>query len=283
MDVLWAAVAICAIVSLVLYVLAASWQRMLRAHSRAIRDLVQRIEALESMEDPFVRSKISQLAPSPLEQVHILSFRLSERFWRETLGATEQQVRHVHEYGTFVGSVKMEMWRSHVAVTLRELLPQSKSADWQTRTLDIYGDEPTILWEICLPPANSPATEAPVVQLRYESQSMILEARSRTKRSSPEAINKEGEERIIFRIPLDAERLSEFRVCEANTQNKGDGMANASPLETEGLRGDTNVTSFSYQDERQGVDWQLHIRELNGRAASEHWTIMEAPRARRVS
>lgn len=82
MDILWAALAICAIVSVAFYALALSWQRMLRGHSRAIRGLFQRLEALEAMDDPLMRRRIGELMPSPLEQVHILSFRLGERFWR---------------------------------------------------------------------------------------------------------------------------------------------------------------------------------------------------------
>lgn len=285
MDVLWAAVAICAIVSLVLYVLAASWQRLLRSHSRAIRDLLQRIETLESMEDPFVRNKIGQLTPSPLEQVHILSFRLSEHFWRDTIGATEHQVRYVHEHGTFVGTVKMEVWRSHVAITLRELLPQSRSADWRTRTLDIYDEESKVLWELCLAPAaNSRMTEGPSVQLRYENQSFILTARNNTRQTSLETIDHEPvDERIVFRIPLDLEQLAEFRVRETDLGNDEVGADVAGAFAANGDHGIGNVASFSYQDERQGVDWQLHTRELNGRASSEHWTIMEPGRVRRVS
>jgi hypothetical protein len=288
MDVLWAAVAICAMVSLVFYVLAASWQRMLRSHSRAIRDLLQRIETLESMEDPFVRRKIGELAPSPLEQVHILSFRLSERFWQNTLGATEQQMRHVHEHGIFVGSVKMEMWRSHVAVTLTELLPQSKSAGWQARTVDIYASDssaPTVLWELCLSPsANSPAVAPPSVQLRYENHTVILAARTKIKRNWPQASNIESaDERIVFRIPLDAEHLAQFRAPDPEMDDGETGEAAAAPFEAGSLRADASITSFSHQDEQQGVDWHLHIRELNGRTSSENWTIMEPPQVRRVS
>lgn len=283
MEVLWAALAICAIVSLVLYALAISWQRMLRSHSCAIRDLLQRIEALEFVENPFVRTKISQLAPAPLEQVHILTFRLCERFWRHTLGATERQVRYVHEHGTFVGSVKIEVWRSHIAITLRELLPQSKSAGWQTRTLDIYDGEPAVLWELALGlGANSPSTDALSVQLRYECKSIILAARSKLKRGWPEIIDSDVTERIVFGIPLDPEQLAEFRVRETEPRNGTAGTQGAAAFGLGSSSGEAKVASFSCQDEQQGFDWQLHIRELNGQATSGHWTIMDT-QARRVS
>ena len=289
MDILWAAIAICAIVSVAFYVLALSWQRMLRSHSRAIRELFDRLEALEAMDDPLMRRKIGELMPSPLEQVHILSFRLSERFWRDTLGATELQVRHVHEHGTFIGSVKIEVWRSHAAITVRELLPQSKSAGWQTRTVDIYATDssaPAVLWQLCLEPAaNSRGTEPPSVELRYVNGAIVLATRSGTNRARPEASHSESmDERIVFCIPLDAEQLAQFRVPEVDRETGGvESEAAAGPSGAGGQRADGWIASFSHQDERQGVDWQLRIRDLNGRTTSEHWTIMEPPQVRRVS
>ncbi len=288
MDILWAALAICAIVSVAFYALALSWQRMLRGHSRAIRALFQRLEALEAMDDPLMRRRIGELMPSPLEQVHILSFRLGERFWRDTLGATEQQVRHVHEHGTFVGSVKVEVWRNHLAITLRELLPQSRAAGWQTRTVDIYAADagaPVELWELCLEPvAKSSAIESPSVELRYENRAIILATQTSSNKALPGALNSDAtEERIVFRIPLDAEQLSEFRVPEADMETGIGPEATAGSFETGGQRGDAPIASFSHQDERQGVDWQLLIRDLNRRTASENWTLMEPPRVRRVS
>lgn len=289
MEILWAALAICALVSVAFYFLALSWQRMLRSHSRAIRALFQRLEALEGMEDPMMRRKIGELMPSPLEQVHVLSFRLGERFWRDTLGATEQQVRHIHENGTFIGSVKIEIWRSHAAVTMRELLPQSKSAGWQTRTVDIYATDssaPAILWELGLEPeANSRAMEPPSVELRYEKGVIVLATRSWKNRAWPETPDSvPANERIVFRIPLDAEQLAQFRVPEADRMTGGvESETTGGSSEAGGQCADAWIASFSYQDERQGVDWQLHIRDLNGRTASEHWTIMEPPQVRRVS
>jgi hypothetical protein len=288
MDILWAALAICAIVSVAFYVLAISWQRMLRGHSRAIRALFQRLEALEAMDDPLMRRRIGELMPSPLEQVHILSFRLGDRFWRDTLGATEQQVCHLHEHGTFVGSVKIEVWRNHLAVSLRELLPQSRAAGWQTRTVDIYAADagaPVALWELCLEPApNSRASEPPSVELRYENQAIVLAAQTWPNKALPGALSGDSmEERMVFRIPLDAEQLAEFRVPEADMQTGVKPDSYAGSLEAGSQRGDAPMASFSHQDERQGVDWQLLIRDLNGRAASERWTVMEPPRVRRVS
>jgi hypothetical protein len=279
MDILWAALAICAIVSVAFYVLAVSWQRTLKGHSRAIRALFQRLESMEAMEDPLMRRKIGELMPSPLEQVHVLTFRLGERFWRETLGASEHQVRYVHENGTFVGSVKIEVWRSHSAITLTELLPQNKSAGWQTRRLDIYSEDrgaPSVLWEIRLDPLQNPLAPKPSsAELRYQDGAIVLAARAWEKQAWPGFLDDRCmDEKIIFRIPLEAARLAEFHVSEAE-------------VETEGLNTKAQacgrIALFSHYDERQDVDWQLRIRELDGRNTSENWTIMDPPEARRVS
>jgi hypothetical protein len=289
MDVLWAALAICAMVSVTFYVLAVSWQRTLRGHSRALRAVFERLDALETVEDPVMRRKIGELMPSPLRQVHILSFRLGERFWRNTLGATDQQMLDVRVNGTFVGAVKIDVWRSHVAITVRELLARNKSADWQTRTIDIYATNsgtPTVLWELCLePPANSPARQQSSVELRYENGAIVLAARTSANEHWFQGNNgAPAEEKVVFRIPLDAEQLAPFRMSEADTEPAEiEDEAGAARFGAGRQRADAAVALFSHQDERQGVDWQLCVRELDGRTASGQWSIMEPSQVRRVS
>lgn len=279
MDILWAALAICAIVSVAFYVLALAWQRMLRDHSRAIRELFQRVESLEAMDDPFLRNKIGELMPSPLEQVFILSFRLGEPFWYVTMGATEQQLRHLREHGTFVGSVKIEIWRSHIAVTLRELLPQTKSGGWQTRTVDIYAADsakPTSLWELCPAPSGKPVgAQMATVELRYQGGAISLVTRTSARMTQEQPSNSEStDEKVVFRIPLDVGELIPYRVSEGETENTLAG----NEADT-----DTGILLFAHQDEQKGIDWQLRIRNLNGRMASTDWAIMEPSRIRRVS
>jgi hypothetical protein len=289
MDVLWAALAICIMVGVTFYVLAAAWQRTLRSHSRALRALFQRLDALEAMEDPLMRRRIGELMPSPLEQVHILSFRLSDRFWRTALGATDQQLVHVREHGTFIGSVKIEIWRSHVSITLRELLPQGKSGGWQARTLDIYESEsaaPTALWELRLEPeAGTPAAETPSVQLRYENKGIVLAARTSARATWPQDSDRGSvHETIVFCIPLDMEQLGEFRMAEDEIENGGtEDEATVTSFGAERHSAVGSMASFSHQDDRQGFDWELRSRNLNGRTSSPDWTIMEPPRIRRVS
>jgi len=278
MDILWAAMAICAIVSVVFYVLAVSWQRTLRSQAGAIRTLVQRLEAFEEMENPVMRRKISELMPPPLEKVCILSFRLSDAFWRDTAGLTEAQIRHIHEHGTFVGSVKIETWRSHVAVTLRELPPRSQSSGWQARTVDVYAtesDSGTVLWELDLDPKLAlPTRKPPTLDLRYEKKAIVLAMTCLAKEALVGISNGEPtEEKIVFRVPLDDDQLVPFRVAETDVE---------AGLET-GKEEGTSIESFACQDERQGIDWQLRVRDFGGSVSSGRWTVLESPRARRVS
>lgn len=277
MDILWAAMAICAIVSVVFYVLAISWQRMLRDHAGAIRGLAQRLDALETMEDPFLRRRITELIPSPLKEVCVFSFQLSDRFWRETAGLKEAQIRHILEQGTFVGSIKIEVWRSHVSITLRELPPRVKSAGWQTRTIDIYSMDSgttTVLWELDLEPTVHPARKPAVLELRYENNAILLAMRHAAQEVWAEASRGEtAQGKIIFRIPLEAEQLVDFHVAKTGVE---------AGIET-ATKEDASVASFAHQDERLGVGWQLRLHSFNSRISLERWTILESPRARRVS
>jgi hypothetical protein len=70
------------------------------------------------MNDPELRRRLSDAAPVPLEQVLTLSFRLGDRFWRDTLRASDDDQKFVREYGSFVGAVKLERWRSHTVATI---------------------------------------------------------------------------------------------------------------------------------------------------------------------
>jgi len=277
MDILWAAMAICAIVSVVFYVLAISWQRTLRSQAGAIRMLGQRLETLETMEDPVMRRKIGDLMPSPLEEVCVLSFRMGSGFWLDTVGLTETQVRHIHEHGTFVGSIKIEIWRSHVTITLRELPPHTQSSSWQTRTVDIYetgSGAGTVLWELDLEPtANVSMRKPAALELSYENRAIVLAIRYIPKENWPGASRGEtAGERVVFRIPLDPEHLAEFRTPET-----------AVHAGIEAQEEDASATSFAFQDERQDVDWHLRIHNFNGHMSSGKWAIIEPRCALRVS
>ena len=281
MEILWTALAICALVSIAFYFLAISWQRMLRNHAQAIRALSDRLDSIVDMDDPLLRRRISELTASPLERVFVFSFRLGDRFWRDMLGASEEQLRYVHERATFVGSVKVEVWRSHVTITLNELLPLGKSNSWQARTIDIYSSDSAraVLWDVCLIPAvHSLVKEPPSVELRYEVNAIVLAIRNAERKGWADRRSSESQDRTIFRIPLAAEKLTEFHVSEAETEE--DAVARSFDAVP---RSDRWLASYSHQDEQQDFDWHLRVRNLDGQTTSENWTVMEAPRARRIS
>ncbi|MGB6625403.1 MAG: hypothetical protein WBE43_11525, partial [Candidatus Acidiferrales bacterium] len=225
---------------------------------------------------------VGDSAPSPLEQVYVFSFRLGGRFWPETVGATPEQLQYIRENGNFLSSVKIERWRSHIAVTLTELLPQSQSARWQTRVVDIYPTKnsrcSTALWELYLEPAlNSPWSELPpMLELRFEDEALVLRARH-----CEPAVRIEGNvltptaEKVIFQVPLDSDALTEYRISE----NSGGGEHSAQV----GHGTDSWLAFYGFQDERVGVDWQLCVRDLDRKAVWERWNIVEPWQTRRVS
>lgn len=285
MDIVWAGLGISAVVGFVFYIMASQWARLLKSHSKAIRFLTQRLQALEEMEDPRLRRRIDDSAPSPLEQVYIFSFRLSDRFWADTIGATTEQMKYVREQGTFLGSAKIERWRSHITVTLTELLPQSQSAGWQTRTVDMYPGKQisgaAILWELHLePPVNSaPHEKHPALELRFEEELLVLRARP-GRASVKNDAKMTPNEKVIFHVPLDADLLSDYRVKEEDAEDSG-SEANEE-LARQLPRTDSWLTFYQYQDEKQGVDWQLCLRDLERKDAWEQWKVVEPQQVRRA-
>lgn len=277
MNILWAALAICLVVSVVFYALAVSWGRTLRGHSRAIRMLYQRLEALESLEDPFLRRRVSELVPSQLEEVCIFSLNLGEHFWRNSVGATESRAREIRENGTILGSVKLEIWRSHVSVTITELLPASKLAGWQTRVLNIYASESEqlkALWELRLEDDVDPAIRVGrVLQLRFRNRSLELAICGPAVNSTPEDQNAANDERLFFCIPLEPEKLSKHRI--QNAESEESPREEATP--------ERKLLLFSDENEDLGIAWRLSIRTLDDSKPSNNWKILEPARVRRIS
>lgn len=285
MEIIWAGLGISALVGFAFYIMASQWARLLKSHSKAIRFLMQRVEALEEMEDPRRRRRIDESAPSPLEQVYIFSFRLSDRFWSETIEATAEQMRYIREQGRFLGSAKIERWRSHMTVTLTELLPQSQSAGWQTRIVDIYPgkqlSEAAVLWELQLEPQANFASreEHPALELRFEEEMLVLRVRHGKSSARGESKNALGE-RTIFHVPLDADLLSDFRVRDEEADEAGNEQnVEQAPMLP---RNESWLTSYQHQDEKQGVDWQLCLRDLERKDAWEQWDIVEPQQVRRA-
>jgi hypothetical protein len=267
MDILWAAAGISLIVGFVFYVLAGHFRSVLHKQASTIRILSDRLQLLEQVEDPQFRQRVGQAAPPPLEQVFTFSFRLSDQFWRETLGLAEEDWQFVRSCGSFVGSVKLERWRSHTTAIITAVLPNRKTAAWQTRTLQYYppsgkADDSLTLWELPLGLPGGSAKPS-TLELSLRGNDLMLSRR-------------ELDVVTFFRTPLDLAQLSEFRSEEPTAAEHANGSANGN-----GNGHAHNAvpwrTFYSCADESRGIEWHLQVRDLCRKAEWERWRILESP------
>ncbi|MBZ5695177.1 MAG: hypothetical protein LAN36_07435 [Acidobacteriia bacterium] len=283
MDILWPALAIAVIVVFVFYVLAQHWQRVLRQQAWTIRRLFERVQNLEEMADPEFRRRLSESAPPPLEQVFTLTFRLSDRFWRDALRLTEEDRKFVREYGAFVGSVKLECWRSHTVAIITEVLPDRKATGWQTRTLDYYPDparsgDALSLWDLALSRTGPSAERPPSLELLLRPNSLelcghlILSTEGASANGHRNASSRDDV--VFFRVPLDTAQLAEFRSHDPlSGADNGNGNSGAE---------DSAVTPGSWQafysdrNEEFGIEWQLRLRDLTRKSEWDRWKILES-------
>jgi hypothetical protein len=280
MEILWPALGIGAIVMFVFFVLAQHWQRVLRQQSWTIRRLLERVRDLEEMTDPEFRRRLNESAPLPLEQVFTLTFRLSDRFWHDALHTTEDDMRFIREFGSFVGSVKLERWRSHTVATITEVLPDRKATGWQTRSLDFYPDAAKsggslALWELALARPGLSAERPPSLELvlRENSVDLIghLTGGASANGSGPQTGH---EEATLFRVPLDTSLLAEFR-----SHDPSDGADNGSGNSgTDEILASANSwhAFYSGRNDDLGIEWQLRLRDLNKKSEWERWKILES-------
>jgi hypothetical protein len=283
MEILWSAVGICVIVCFLFYLLAQHWQQALRKQSWTIRRLADRVQSLEDLADPQFRRRIGESAPMPLKQVFTFSFRLSDRFWRDKLQIRDEDWEFIRRFGSFVGSVKLERWRSHTVATITEVLPASSSARWQARSLDFYpdpakNDDAITLWELRLAPTNELAPRPPSLELILRRNAVELRghlASSVAGASGNGHPDPSSEDEVVFiRVPLDHALLAEFR-CHDPAGTTGNG--NSEP-ETTAIPVDGNSwqTFYSRADQDLGIEWQLRLRDLTKKAESERSRILES-------
>jgi hypothetical protein len=280
MEILWPALGIGAIVMFVFYVLAQHWQRVLRQQSWTIRRLLDRVRDLEEMTDPELRRRLSESTPVPLEQVFTLTFRLSDRFWHDALRTTEDDLKFIREFGSFVGSVKLERWRSHAVATIIEVLPDRKATGWQTRSLDFYPDpaksgDALTLWELALARPGLAAERPPSLELVLRENSVDLIGHLAGGASANGNGTQTGHERVMFfRVPLDTSLLAEFR-----SHDPSDGADNGSGNSgTDEIPTNMNSWHAFYSDRNDGlgIEWQLRLRDLNKKSEWERWKILES-------
>jgi hypothetical protein len=280
MEIVWTALGISLLVGFVFFVLAKHWQRVLKQQSWAIRKLTERVRGLEEMADPEFLRRLHESAPTPLEEVFTFSFRLNDSFWRENLHLDDDDVRFVRATGSVPASVKIERWRGHIVARITEVQPESKSAGWQTRMLDIYpektsGNDAVVLWELPIAQPNGAIERPATLQLALEDDSLMLHAHLPESGSqNGHGSDSGGSEISFFRVPLDPVRLAEFRSHDPlQAVPSGNGHSAAGPMpESASWQG-----FYSFDDEKQGFEWHLWIRDLRKKAEWDRWKILESP------
>lgn len=291
MEILWPAIGIAVIVGFVFYVLAQHWQQVLRRQARTIRHLAKRVQDLEDMSDPELRRRLSEASPLPLEQVFTLSVRLSEEFWRNALHTTEDDRAFIRENGSFLGSVKLERWRSHTVASITEILPERKggtrpgATGWQTRSLDLYPErakngEAFPLWELALSRPAPSAERPPWLELVLRGEVIELRGHLASRPRCGAGDNHAQPPRdyeVFFHVPLDPTELAEFRspnplaTDEASATSGGESAANDPASE-----GNFWEAVYSDRNDALGIEWQLRLRDLSKKAEWERWKILES-------
>ncbi len=283
MDILWPALGIAVIVVFVFVVMAQRWGRLLRHQSWMIRRLSERVLSLEEIADPAWRRKLAEASPVPLEQVCHFTFHLDDRFWRDTIRLSDGDRQFIEQLGSFVGSVKLERWRSHTVATVTEVLPDRKATGWQTRTLDFYsgsqGSPETLsLWELALTCPEVPAQRPPSLELLLRSNALELRGHLLDLDDSG-GISGNGHgdspgdgEVLFFRVPLDPAELAEFR-----SHDPAESASNGKAARGAHLNGHSWQAFYSFCDDSAGIEWRLRMRDLTQKSEWEQWKILDSP------
>jgi hypothetical protein len=281
MEILWAAAGIGAIVFVLFFALASHWNTIMRQQSWTIRDLSRRLKDLEEVGDPEFRRRLGDSSPMPLEQVFHFSFRMSDRFWRDQLRIKSEDWDFIRTFGSFVGSVKLEHWRSHTVAIITEILPENSAARWQTRSLDFYPDaskstEKLPLWELRLSPTKGSAARPATLELILRRNAVELcgyfigSNGTASENGDQEFVRNEI---VFFTVPLDSARLVNFRSHDpANLSDNGNGNTSKSVVPAH----ETSWQAFySNCDDTLGIEWQLRLRDLSKKAEWDRWKILE--------
>lgn len=274
MDILWPALGISVIVGFVFYVLAGHWGRLIRQQAGTIRHLADRVQMIEEVDNPRFRERLGDSAPAPLEQVFTFSFRFSDRFWRDTLRLSESDWDYVRSFGNFVASVKLERWRSHTTVAITEVLPDRKTAAWQTRSVhdypaDISRGEGLALWELQLAPPDG-GRRQPSIELMLRANALELTGSSAVSAEAKSRDCDAADEQVVyFRAPLDLSRLGEYRSHDPAEAANGNGSSN-------GHSAASWRSFYAWEDETIGIEWQLRVVDLNRKTDWERWRILDS-------
>jgi len=219
----------------------------------------------------------------PLEQVFTLTFRLNDRFWHDAVHTTDENLRFIREFGSFVGSVKLDRWRSHTVATVAEVLPDRKESGWQMRSLDFYPDAAKpgcglTLWELALVRTKFSTERPPSLELVLRDNSIDLlghlapwEGSSGNGHSGNGHSAGDYEDVVFFRVPLDTNQLAEFRSHDPSNEGGNGSETGAGPAPA----GVSWQAFYSGCDETLGIEWQLRLRDLAKKSQWDRWKILE--------
>ena len=204
-------------------------------------------------------------------------------FGTTPFASTEDDLKFIREYGSFVGAVKLERWRSHAVATITEVLPDRKATGWQTRALDFYPDpansgDALSLWELALSRPGLSAERPPSLELLLRANSLELRGHLISAAPDPSgnghAAAADNGDVLFFRVPLDTAGLAEFRSHDpADSAVNGNGNAAGGEA---GVNGNSWQAFYSHHNEELGIEWQLRLRDLTRKSEWERWKILES-------
>ena len=151
-----------------------------------------------------------------------------------------------------------------------EVLPESRLAGWQSRSLDLYsadaeGASAVTLWEVPLARPRGAAEIPPSLELLLRQDWLELCRRQSSFASPTQRGPEPGDgDTVFFRVPLDAALLFEFRSHDP-LSSAVDTPAN----------GNSWQSFYSCEDQGLGYEWQLSLRDLGKKAEWEQWKILE--------
>jgi hypothetical protein len=290
MDAGWVALLIAVALVFAIFTLVQHWRRFQRDQTRTIARLFERVRLLESISDPAFLERLNEVTPMPLQRVFTLSVRMDDRFWTSALHLSGDDLKFIREFGTQLGSVKLEQWRSHTVANITEILPERKAAGWQTRSFEFYSDpgkdnEPLTLWEVSLSRPDGSPERPPSLELLLRANSLDLCAHLPMSASNGSG-NGNGhngahsgtEDVLFFSVPLDTDQLARFRSHDPAENENG----SVRPLD---LSTRTNSWQAYYEDkdESLGVEWHLRLNDLTRRFEWENWKVLESTPVRETA
>lgn len=287
MDAGWVALLIAVALIFAIYMLVQNWRRFRRDQTRTLARLFERVRLLESISDPAFLQRLNEVTPMPLQRVFTLSVRMDDRFWTHGLHLTGDDWKFVREFGTQLGSVKLEQWRSHTVASVTEVLPERKAASWQTRSFEFYSDpcaiaDPLRLWEVSLSRPNGSAERPPSLELLLRANSLDLCAHLPAQSSNGSGNGHNGthgmEDVLFFSVPLDTDQLARFRSHDP-ADNENDSVR---PLDLS-TRSQSWQAYYEDKDESLGIEWHLRLNDLTRRFEWENWKVLESTPVREVA